>query len=210
MEKKLQNTAAQLQRQVDCAKAAGIYDAMFIAFGSLLGYLRHNGSMIPGDDDLDVGFISEMITKEQENEYIKLISEPTDIFPEHGLFEFRRELARRDDNGRLFWLSCRGMPVDDCFKCCHWFFWDQQGYTWHCKGRNALVKGLPAGYLVTGPEVEFLGVTIRIPKFIGSTLDFWYTDWFTQRMGGNSARKVLMEVSDWGTMKGSAKIYEAK
>jgi len=208
MENKLQNTAKQLQRQVDCAKAAGIYDSMFIAFGSLLGFVRHNGSMIPGDDDLDVGFISEMITKEQEDEYVRLIGQPTETFPEHGLFEMRREMSRRDDNGRLFWVSCRGLPVDDCFKCCHWFFWTDMGYTWHCKGRGALVKGLPAGYLDVGPEVEFMGVKVHIPRLTGATLDFWYTDWYTPRAGGCSAKKVLMNVSDWGKMKGSAEISE--
>lgn len=209
MDRKLQNTAKQLQRQVDCAKQAGIYDSMFIAFGSLLGYVRHGG-MIPGDDDLDVGFLTERITKEQEDEYIRLIGEPTKDFPEHGLFEARREITRRDDNGRLFWVSCRGLSVDSCFKCCHWFFWTQKGYAWHCKGRGAGVKGVPAGYLAIGPEIEFLGVKIHVPAMAGSLLDFWYTDWFTQRMGGNSARKVMMEVSDWGTMAGSVKFQHAK
>lgn len=194
-------TALQLARQVECAQLAGMYDSMFLAFGALLGYAR-NGGMIPGDDDLDVGFISEKITAAQEKEYIRLAGEPTEHFPEHGLFEYRRELSFREDNKRPFWISIRGRPAEACFKCCHWFFWTQYGYTWHCKGRGTLVKGAPAEYLEIGPEIEFLGVKIHIPKMTGAILDLWYTDWWTTRLGGNSARKVLMEVSDWSKMKG--------
>jgi hypothetical protein len=209
MELILENTAKQLARQVECAKQAGMYDAMFISFGTLLGYVRY-GTIIPHDNDLDIGFISEMITAEQENEYLRLMREPTDVFPEHGLGECRWELNRRDDNSRLFWVSVRGLPDDVCFKCCHWFFWTQQGYTWHCKGRGALVKGLPAGYLELGPEVEFLGVTVRIPRFTGSAMDFWYTDWGTPRVGGNSAKKVLFEVADWAKMSGNVRVRRAE
>ena len=208
MEAKLQNTADQLARQVECAKQAGIYDSMFLAFGTLLGQVRHNGSMIPGDDDLDLGFISEEITPEQETEYIRLIGSPTKAFPNHGLFEYRREITRRRDRGGHFWLSCRGRPVETCFKCCHWFFWTRYGYTWHSKGPGSFVKGAPAQFFGKGPEVEFLGVTVRVPKMTGALLDFWYTDWFTQRMGGNSARKVLMENVDWKTGNGEVKTYE--
>lgn len=198
------NTALQLARQIECAKAAGIYHATFLAFGGLLGCVRHNG-FLPGDDDLDIGFISEMITADQENEYFRLLRQPTKDFPEHGLFEYREKSERRQDNGRFFWISVRGKPAEECYKCCHWFFWTSHGYTWHCKGRGALVKGIPEGYLEIGPEVEFMGSKIHIPKRVGSVLDFWYTDWWTPRSGGNSARKAIFEISDWQAMSGNIK-----
>ena len=199
---KLINTSLQLARQVECAKQAGIYDAMFLAFGSLLGLVRHNGSMIPGDDDMDVSIISEMITPEQQKEYIKLIQQPTAEFPEHGLFEYRGLVNRRQDNDGHFWISIRGKPAEECFKCCHWFFWAQHGYSWHCKGPGSLVKGAPEQFISIGPEAEFLGVKIHIPKMTGAILDFWYTDWGTPRAGGNSAKKVLFTEVDWKTMTG--------
>jgi hypothetical protein len=196
------NAAKQLARQIECAKEVGIYDAMFLAFGALLGYVRE-GDMIEGDDDLDVGFISEMITADQEKAYVESVGKPCKAFPgKNGLFEYRRIVSYREDNGRLFWLSLRGAPSDLCFKCCHWFFWKDKGYAWHSKGRDSLVKGIPAPYLEIGPEVEFLGVKIHIPKRTGSVLDFWYTDWMTKRLGGNSARKILMKEMDWAKVSG--------
>ena len=195
-------TKKQFARQVECAREAGIYNAMFLAFGSLLGHVR-SGGIVSGDDDMDVGFISEMITREQELEYIRLIGLPTEEFPGHGLYEYRRESAMRYDSNRPFWLSIRGRPHGECFRCCHWFFWDRSGYTWHCKGAGTLVKGLRSGILTPGEEVEFLGTMIRIPKFTGAALDAWYPDWVTPRSGGNSSKKILMNVTSWQTMSGT-------
>ena len=53
---KISNTAEQFSLQVECAKKAGIYDNMFLAYGSLLGAVR-SGGIIEHDDDMDVGFI---------------------------------------------------------------------------------------------------------------------------------------------------------
>ena len=198
----LENTAKQLARQVECAKSAGMYESMFLAFGALLGYVRERG-VIDGDHDLDVGFTSETINGEQEADYIKMIRTPCEDFPEpKGLFEYRRAISYREDNGRPFWLSVRGKPSEECFKCCHWFFWKDKGYAWHSKGRGSLVKGVPESYLEVGPEIEFLGVKIHIPKRVGSVLDFWYTDWWTKRLGGNSAKKVTMNGMDWKKVTG--------
>ena len=204
MDERTELTALQLARQVECAKEAGIYDAMFLAFGALLGLVRHNGDMVPGDNDLDVGFITEMITPEQQEKYVELIQKPAGRFSDsRGLFEYRGMMNRRQDKKGYFWVSVRGAPSPVCYKCCHWFFWTQYGYTWHSKGPGSLVKGAPAKFLEVGGEAEFLGVKIRIPKMTGAILDFWYTDWWTPRSGGNSAKKILMKVDDWQTMSGN-------
>lgn len=205
MDAKIKNTADQLARQVECAKKVGIYDSMFLAFGSLLGYIRE-GTIISHDDDMDIGIMADNITIEQQHEYVQAMGESCKAFPNHGLFEYRREMTRRQDNGGLFWVSIRGRPVGQCYKCCHWFFWTQQGYTWHSKGPGSYVKGAPVEYFGMGPEVNFLGVKIRIPKMSGALMDFWYTDWFMPRVGGNSARKVLMTDVNWTIMKGKMQI----
>ena len=202
-EKKLINTAKQLARQVECAKQAGMYETMFICFGSLLGDVRHNHSIIPGDNDMDVGFISEKTTREQQMEYLRLIQQPCKDFPTpKGLFAYRGEASFREDTRKLYWASIRGKPAEECYKCCHWFFWTQYGYTWHSKGRGSLVKGAPSGIVGVGPEIEFLGVKIHTMSKVGSILDFWYVDWNIPRSGGNSSKKVLMSVKKWNPLKG--------
>ena len=197
---KIKNTTLQLARQVECAKQVGIYDQMFLSFGALLGYIRHDG-MIPGDDDWDVGILGDNVSIEQQEEYIKLLEEPTDDFPEKGLFTYRKRLSRRLDN-KYFWLSVRGKSVDDCFKCCNWFFWEKHGYMWHSKGKGSLVKGAPKDYFEIGEEIDFLGVKIRVPKMTGALLDLWYPEWATQRMGGNSSKKILLKNVNWETLCG--------
>ena len=209
MDIKIHNTSEQLARQVECAKMAGIYDQLFLAFGSLLGYVR-NGTIIAHDDDMDLGIMADDITFEQQQEYLNLMGAPTKAFPNHGLFEFRREMTRRQDKQGYFWASIRGRPVGQIYKCCHWFFWTQQGYTWHSKGPGSFMKGAPAQFFGKGPEVEFLGVKIRVPKMSGALLDFWYTDWLIPRVGGNSAKKVLMTSVDWKTMRGKIEIKAGK
>ena len=54
----IEATAKQLQTQMDCARNAGIYDHLFLAFGALLGHCREGG-MIGHDDDLDLGINSD-------------------------------------------------------------------------------------------------------------------------------------------------------
>jgi hypothetical protein len=97
---KLKNTALQLARQMECARAAGIYEHTFLSFGGLLGFVREQG-FIEGDNDLDVGVFADNITAEQEREFVRLLGMPTTDFPtSKGLFEYRERSTRREDNGR--------------------------------------------------------------------------------------------------------------
>lgn len=191
---------AQFARQMECARAAGIYHATFLAFGSLLGYVREGG-VIPHDHDMDIGIDRSLITAEQEDEYLRLVQLPCDAFPKqpHGICEYRLDSARRPDDGRLFWMSLKASPHPDGCSCCHWFFWRHAGYAWHAKGHNALVKGMPEDIFgAGGPEVTFMRSKVHLPKFPGAMLDMWYRGcWMVPQSGGNSSCPVTLSVKDW-------------
>lgn len=195
VDKKIQNLSKQFARQVECARLAGIYEHFFIAFGSLLGYAR-NGAVIPHDDDMDIGIVADKITAEQEQKYFTLLEQPTMDFPGKGLFEYRKEHTRWP-NGRFYWISIRAQPIGQGLKCCNWFFYSHAGIAWHTKGPGSLIKGMPGKYLELGEEVEFLGTTVKIPKYTGACLDWWYDDWATPRVGGTSSKRCLMTVNNW-------------
>ena len=184
--------------QCEAAKKAGIYEEMFLSFGSLLGYCR-DGGFINGDDDMDVSFISENITLEQEREYIKWLSDIDDSRP-NGLYEYRRRTQLNPVTGKLFWTSLMRDPKGKGFKCCNWFWFKHKSWMWHHKGSDmgvqSLIKGTPAKYFVLGDYVEFLGVKVRIPKYPGALLDWWYPNWSIPA-GGSSSKKVLMKARDW-------------
>lgn len=189
----------QLSRMVQCARQAGIYDSMFLAFGSLLGYVRENGIIIH-DHDMDVGIIRSQITQEQEREYHRLIRQPCPEFPgqSRGITEFRDEFAYRPDDHRFFWHTLRSRPHGEGRSCCHWYFFTHAGDAWHAKGPQAKVKGCPAHYIVQGPVVRFLGVEIHVPLYSGALLDWWYPGhWMVPQSGGNSSGRVEMVVPDW-------------
>jgi hypothetical protein len=186
----LKKTIKQFENQVKCATKAGIFDYMFIAFGTLLGYCREGG-IIGHDHDMDVGFLSELMTKEQEDAYISYCKE-------EGLFEYRREEGINPANGRHFWLSLRSQPKEYCMKCCHWWFFEHKGYYWHHKGGQSLIKGIPKEHLDRLKPTIFLGIETKVPVFSGHCLDFWYPpDWGTPRDGGNSSKEILMNVKRW-------------
>ena len=179
----------QFSIQVECARKAGIYDKFFLSFGTLLGYARHGG-VIPGDDDMDVGILADNLSKDQIDTYVNEVNA-------RGLFKYRERHEINPVNGKHFWISLRMFPEGRGLKCCTWFMWNFKGFTWHCKGIGALVKGCPDRYLQIGPEVEYYGTVVHIPKYSGAALDFWYPDWGTPRKGGNSHGR-LMTVTDWG------------
>jgi hypothetical protein len=181
-------TAEQFAIQMAAFKRVGMFDAVILSFGSLLGHCR-GGGIIPDDDDMDLIVITKYTTKKQELAYFDAV---------YGLLHrYRWDKAIRPDNGRPLWLSVRMAPVEQCMKCCHWFTFEYKGYNWHHKGPGSLIKGCPAEYLEPGEVVNFLGTEVRVPKQPGNALSFWYGDWATPRYGGSSSKKILMTVQDW-------------
>lgn len=77
----------QLHTIFECGRKVGIEHAMFIAFGTLLGYTRENG-IIEHDGDTDVGIRSDWITREQEIAFYWALNEA-------GCFRYRRKKATR-------------------------------------------------------------------------------------------------------------------
>lgn len=166
-----------------------MYDAVMLSFGGFLGHCRE-GRMIGSDNDLDMIVRGDLVTMEQEKAFFRLLDA-------RGVFSYRKKYEINPATGRYFWFSVRMYPEKECFKMCTWFNFIHKGYSWHCKGVLALVKGLPAQYLEVGPIVKFMDSYVHIPRWAGSCLDSWYRDWNTPRSGGNSSKYVLMRVKDW-------------
>jgi hypothetical protein len=190
----IENTAEQLSIQTECAKAAGIYDAMFLSFGSLLGHCRENGviEFRDGrmDDDMDLSICSWMIENEQSLDYLERIKAK-------GLDRYRWNKTLSPD-GKPWWCSIRLHPVERGMKCCHWWFFNYGGYSWHYKGPAwSSAKGCPEHLIEIGPEVEFLGVKIHIPKKCGELLHAWYPNWAIPKPGGASDAVRYLEMRDW-------------
>lgn len=193
-----EKTKIQFGRQVECARKAGIWDKMFLAFGSLLGAARE-GTLIGHDDDMDVGFLGDEISAQQQEEYRRLLGlETPDIPWPHGCREYRDLHSYvPDSSGKYLWMSIQAFPPGQGWKCCNWFFFTHAGIAWHAKDKNAKIKGCPADFLEMGPEIEFLGQRIRVPRRSGAWLDWCYPDWSTPRRGGNSDTSLLLSVLDW-------------
>jgi hypothetical protein len=206
--KKVERLKEQFALQMQCAKNAGIYDVCFLAFGSLLGYVRERG-FIGHDNDMDVAFLGDEITKGQMYNYISELNKPTKIEkdliekygrPVHprGLYAYRKNHTRNHETGKFFWTTLRMHPRTDGYKCCNWFMFEHKGYMYHHKGGEAKVKGLPARYIKEiGHEVEYLGTKVHIPRYAGACLDFWYPDWDTPRSDVSKSEGRELKVKDW-------------
>lgn len=178
----------QFAAQVSSAKEAGIYDKFFIAFGTLLGYVRER-DIIGHDSDMDIGIMTDGVTAEQLKVYREALKR-------RGCNKYRWCETENPANNMMFWCSIRKHPKETGMKCCNWVFFEHKGYMWHHKGKDSLVKGIPSRYLELGSYVEFLGQKVRIPKYTGACLDFWYPDWSTPRKGGSSYG-IIMKVKHW-------------
>ena len=211
----------------DAGKQAGIFEYMFIAFGTTLGHVRPSlrkvhgeqvmsYGVIPSDDDMDIGILADRITEEQETKYFETLRSKNFFFgwSKAGTGEKIRQ-ARRSDNGRLVWCSIKQKPEDT--KCCQWFMFDYRGITWHSKGKSwitdgkftkfkhsreseAIAKGIPSGYLARLKLVNYIGVEFRVPELYGCCVDNWYPDWIEKRSEASVKANVL-EVGKWEERK---------
>ena len=204
----IQEKYSKLLRQiVKCATAAGIYDKMFLAFGSLLGAIRptYNANLkvwrrgaMSHDHDMDVGFLGS-VTKEESDRYFWECKVA-------GLFSHWRNpasrITRRGPDGRIMWFSVK--MEGGGAKCCQWFMFEHGGFLWHGKAGKSnwttdgvqSVKGIRADYFSNLVEIEFEGVKVLAPEMAGSALDSWYPGWHIPA-GGCSSKKVLCKIPTW-------------
>jgi len=218
--RKVEKLKAQFALQMQCARNVGIYDQCFLAFGSLLGYVRERG-FISHDNDMDVGFLGDNLTVKQMKAYISELARPSvipenvtkylnsldtsgflrdDGRPKHprGLYGYREHTETNHHTGKLFWTTLRTFPRSMGYKCCNWFMFEHKGYVYHHKGQDSKVKGIPSRYISEiGPEVEYLGTKVHIPRNAGACLDFWYPDWNTPRSAVSKSEGQLLKVKRW-------------
>lgn len=213
MNQKLQGE--QLSKIFECGEKAGIKHAMFLAFGTLLGYVREK-DIIAHDTDSDVGIRSDWITAEQETEFYRQLQKtgPTN----KGLFEARARAARRSDTNRFLWLSLKWDLNRN--KNCIWFMFPWKRYLYHCKGGRwlkkigykpevkkmlptdlenyeTIMKGNTLRYFDRMEEVKFYGTTMNIPWMSRSILDEYYPNWAVPKAGGSSARFRTVLIKKW-------------
>ena len=220
----IKNGRATLGKIRECAVEAGVFHALFIAFGTALGAMRPTPrtagdqkinvrGLMEHDNDMDMGIFSEQITREQEEHYV-------DLLLKKGLFKAREEYERRDDTGRLLWCSLRPSAAPIGTKCCHWFFYKWKGYQWHSKGLRwlderkfpsrkfphsqgdaAIAKGIPEVFLNELMEITFEDMKFNIPVKIGSCCDVWYPTWGVPKSGGASATPSVSLIGKWNDEK---------
>lgn len=203
---------AQLCKILDCAETAKIAEHMFLGFGTMLGIIREGG-LIKSDNDTDVCIFGDRINAVQEALFYNFLEV-------EGLFHARRQEARREDTGRLLWISLKEDKKGT--KSCIWFWYPWQKHYWHSKGRDwvrdakfpvskfqynpdseALMKGIPAKFVEKTTPVEellgfkYLGRDFRVPRDYGSCLDIYYPGWLQEKPGETSERRIVAEVPKW-------------
>jgi phosphorylcholine metabolism protein LicD len=217
-EKRIKNALELMKLLRGCAKIAGMEKYLFLGFGTLLGIAREGG-FIRTDKDMDHCVQSEFVTPEQEEIFLQEIARTRTINGKvyvKGLYEGRcRRPLRRRDSKRFMWTSCGHKKVksEKGVKSCIWNWFKHGGYDWHSKGRrwvnlhkfpgyqfdrseDAIAKGIPTGFLNEFTEIKFKGITVNIPKRIGSVLDVWYPGWARPKKGA-SVKKHVMIIPSW-------------
>ena len=228
--KRRKNALEQLDKMMYCGRKAGIYHAMTPGFGTLLGIVMI-WDFLPNDHDCDICIDHDKITASQEKEYLRLCKREG-LFKDEDITKemrkagklkddewnaFRNKGPTRDGNGRFLWFSlgARDIMKDNGVKCCNWFTFSHNGYTWHTKGRGwlrkisepkygskpndaAIAKGCPSRFYGNYRQIDFHGIQLNMPEFSGSLSDFWYGGWHLERKGGQSAKKAILNIPDWG------------
>ena len=186
-----------------CAIKAGIWDHVFLGYGTMLGAVRER-CIIGHDTDADICLMADRFTKEQEDAFYKALWD-------EGLFDHRHREQRRSDTGRLLWCSVK--KFKDGTKNCIWFQFPYNGFYWHSKGPEwvrkigcrlepafndgeAVGKGIPEGYFDEFSEVDWYGQQWKIPTNYGTCLDFYYPKWLIPA-GGCSKSQYILAVGKW-------------
>lgn len=210
--KNKQLTTLQLHKIFDIGRKCGIGHAMFINFGTLLGYVRDK-DLIDNDDDTDVCIRSDWVKAEDEKKFYKMLID-------EGMFEFRGRRAIRKDTNRLLWLTLKNAREGD--KSCVWFMFPWKKHLYHCKGKRwlkkigmkpqvikdipgrenglfinqTIMKGNTLKYFEKLIPVKFIGGVVNVPWMFGSLLDEYYPNWARPGRGASS-RYNLVLIKKW-------------
>ena len=203
MSMKISKLVEQLKFVRIAALKAGIWDHVFLGYGSMLGAVRERG-VIGHDADADVCLLADRFTKEQEDAFYKALWD-------EGLFEHRHREWRRTDTGRLLWCSVKKFKSGT--KNCIWFQFPHNGFYWHSKGGDwvskigakltpvvqtgeAIAKGVPQHWFDELVEVDWYGQRWKIPMAYGTCLDFYYPKWLVPGKGASKSPYCLV-VDKW-------------
>lgn len=178
---------------IECAKKAGVYEKMFLAFGALLGYAI-KGDMLENDDDIDVNFLP--LTEDEVMGYLVELKNA-------GMTSSRMK-GPETVNGKTMWFSVGRKSISDGgVKCCNWMWFNHGGYWWHSKGNGWLEKtcssptgkGIPESIFDGSlKKISFCGHEINAPDNIGGCLDWWYPGWILREQC--SSRRAVELVMD--------------
>jgi len=214
-----------LEKLICCADRAGIAKYQFISFGTLLGAVRptlrrpqdgpphYSRGIMQHDTDMDVGFQADKFNPILREEYYHYCHEAGMI---NSWEKPATRIRRRQDNNDILWFSAKLNKE----KCCQWFFFEHQNRMVHTKGDDwtkdrkfpikkyprkegsqALCLGAPARYFDELMPINFEGITVNVPVQSGSLLDWWYPGWAVPKIGGSSAKKVVLIIEKWDNQR---------
>lgn len=196
-----------LQKAKEAAIAAGVYDRMFIAFGTMLGAIRptkrKDGRYYRGfmehDHDMDIALLP-MSPDEKEKFFQEC--------EKRGIW--RHRIQRVDVQG-IVWFKLKISGASSCV----WFLFGFDQYLFHSKGNlwlkpdkfrhfdsmtirtaRGMALGAPAKFFTPLTEIDFEGMKMNVPLQAGSLCDHWYTGWHTPK-GGSSEKKAVLRIGNW-------------
>jgi len=201
----------QLKFIRQAAIKAGIWDYVFLGYGTMLGAVR-DGGIIGHDSDADICLLADKFDKQAEDRFYEALWG-------YKLFDARHKEVRRSDTNRILWVSVKREKQG--MKTCIWFQQRWNGYYWHSKGKNwvwkigknlnppldqnhtAVGKGIPESYFDTLVSINWYGQDDwKIPMNFGRCLDFYYPNWYFPKKGGSSASSYILDVPSWKDKSG--------